>query len=73
MSKKRDNDGDVIANRLSLVEAKGQRLLASMFGSLPEPKETNNGAKSTTDEDEDLKQDSGHDRYVYAVIPNCFV
>ena len=63
---KRNVEGDVIANRLSLVEAKGQRLLASLFGPRPESTATSNGAKSA-DADEDLKEEFGHDRWVFRV------
>ena len=69
---KRNSDGDVIANRLSLVEAKGQRLLATLFGSRPESTATSNGAKSL-DADDDLKEDFGHDRYAHRNLSNCFV
>jgi hypothetical protein len=61
---KRDNDGDVIANRISLLEAKGQKLLVSLYGSRPEWDTTAQGAAKTQDEDDDqdLKQNYAHDR-----------
>lgn len=53
-------DGDVLANRLSLAEAKGQRFLASLLG--PQPADTADNATKVQNEDEDLKEDYGHDR-----------
>jgi hypothetical protein len=59
---KRNNDGDVIANRISLLEAKGQKLLASLYGSRPDW-DTGDGAATPQDEDDqDLKQNYAHDR-----------
>jgi hypothetical protein len=55
---KRNNDGDVIANRLNLVEAKGQRFLASLLGPQPAAHETTTALAA----DDDLKEDFGHDR-----------
>jgi hypothetical protein len=60
---KRNNDGDVIANRISLLEAKGQKLLASLYGSRPDWGTTDSLAKSQDeDDDQDLKQNWAHDR-----------
>jgi hypothetical protein len=61
---KRDNAGDVVANRISLLEAKGQKLLASLYGSRPEWNTAAEGAAKTQDEDDDqdLKQNYAHDR-----------
>jgi hypothetical protein len=61
---KRNNEGDVIANRMSLLEAKGQKLLASLYGSRPDWDTTAEGASKTLDEDDDqdLKQNYAHDR-----------
>ncbi|CAN9162928.1 unnamed protein product [Alternaria alternata] len=60
---KRTNDGDVIANRISLLEAKGQKLLASLYGSRPDWDTTNNATQSRDeDDDQDLKQNYAHDR-----------
>ena len=60
---KRTNDGDVIANRISLLEAKGQKLLASLYGSRPDWDTTNDATQSRDeDDDQDLKQNYAHDR-----------
>jgi hypothetical protein len=60
---KRTNDGDVIANRISLLEAKGQKLLASLYGSRPDWDTTNDATQSRDeDDDQDLKQNYVHDR-----------
>jgi hypothetical protein len=59
---KRNNDGDVLANRLSLGLAKNQKLLASWMGSQPEAQPANETSK-IEDEDSELKQEFfGHDR-----------
>jgi hypothetical protein len=61
MSKK-NSDGDVLANRLSLGLAKHQKLLASWMGSQPDTQLANDTSKNE-DEDSELKQDFyGHDR-----------
>ncbi|CAO2647954.1 Nn.00g088760.m01.CDS01 [Neocucurbitaria sp. VM-36] len=66
---KGNSDGDVIANRMSLVEAKGQKFLASLLGPQTEPSQTSNGGKDQ-DEDEDLKSVFGHDRLgVGGILP----
>lgn len=57
----RNTDGDVIANRLNLVEAKGQNFLAVLFKSRPDEASTVSTTKPQ-DEDEDLKRDYGHDQ-----------
>ncbi|KAG9192967.1 hypothetical protein G6011_11701 [Alternaria panax] len=61
---KRNNDGDVIANRISLLEAKGQKLLASLYGSRPDWDTTINDATKSQDgdDDQDLRQNYAHDR-----------
>jgi hypothetical protein len=60
---KRNSEGDVIANRISLLEAKGQKLLASLYGSRPDWDTTDNAAKTQDeDDDQDLKQNYAHDR-----------
>ncbi|KAI1549144.1 hypothetical protein A1F97_01454 [Pyrenophora tritici-repentis] len=60
---KRNNDGDVIANRISLLEAKGQKLLASLYGSRPDWDSVGSAAKTQNDDDDqDLKQNYAHDR-----------
>lgn len=60
---KRDNEGDVIANRISLLEAKGQKLLASLYGSRPDWSTVDGDAKTQDeDDDQDLKQNYAHDR-----------
>ncbi|CAN9090876.1 unnamed protein product [Alternaria alternata] len=60
---KRTNDGDVIANRISLLEAKGQKLLASLYGSRPDWDTTNDATQlRDEDDDQDLKQNYAHDR-----------
>ncbi|CAA9966452.1 DUF3245 domain containing protein [Pyrenophora teres f. maculata] len=60
---KRNNDGDVIANRISLLEAKGQKLLASLYGSRPDWDPADSTAKTQNDDDDqDLKQNYAHDR-----------
>jgi hypothetical protein len=59
---KRNSDGDVLANRLSLGLAKNQKLLASWMGSEPHAQPADDASK-TEDEDVDLKQILyGHDR-----------
>ncbi|KAH4350062.1 hypothetical protein HBI56_109420 [Parastagonospora nodorum] len=67
---KRDNEGDVLANRLSLGLAKNQKLLASWMGTQPDAQPTNDIVK-TEEEDHELKQDFfGHDRLgVGGVLP----
>ncbi len=69
---KRNSDGDVIANRLSLVEAKGQKFLASLLGPQTEPSQPSNGA-NPQDEDEDLKEVFGHDRYIRIRVTDLVV
>ncbi|KAH7380148.1 hypothetical protein BKA66DRAFT_371535, partial [Pyrenochaeta sp. MPI-SDFR-AT-0127] len=66
---KRNSDGDVIANQLSLIEAKGQKFLASLLG--PQPQSTPaSGTSQDAKEDEDLKEDFGHDRLgVGGILP----
>lgn len=59
---KRNNDGDVIANRISLLEAKGQKLLASLYGSRPDW-DTDSAATPQDEDDQDLKQNYAYDRY----------
>jgi len=60
---KRNNEGDVIANRISLLEAKGQKLLASLYGSRPDWGTADGDAKTQVeDDDQDLKQNYAHDR-----------
>jgi hypothetical protein len=60
---KRNNEGDVIANRISLLEAKGQKLLATLYGARPDW-DTADSATKVQDEDDnkDLKQNYAHDR-----------
>ncbi|RMZ71459.1 Proline iminopeptidase [Pyrenophora seminiperda CCB06] len=61
---RRNNDGDVIANRISLLEAKGQKLLASLYGSRPDWDSADDSAAKAQDDDDDqdLKQNYAHDR-----------
>ena len=60
---KRNNEGDVIANRISLLEAKGQKLLASLYGSRPDYDTADSATKAQVeDDDQDLKQNYAHDR-----------
>jgi hypothetical protein len=60
---KRSNEGDVIANRISLLEAKGQKLLATLYGSRPDWDTTDSATKAPDeDDDKDLKQNYAHDR-----------
>lgn len=59
---KRNNEGDVIANRISLLEAKGQKLLASLYGSRPDWDSGDSAAAPQDDDDQDLKQNYAHDR-----------
>ncbi|KAI4693409.1 uncharacterized protein J4E88_001780 [Alternaria novae-zelandiae] len=68
---KRDNEGDVIANRISLLEAKGQKLLASLYGSRPDWGTADGDAKTQVeDDDQDLKQNYAHDRIgVGGIVP----
>ncbi|KAF1842010.1 uncharacterized protein K460DRAFT_177574 [Cucurbitaria berberidis CBS 394.84] len=69
---KRSIDGDVIANRMSLVEAKGQKFLASLLGPQSEPKQPSDGANQQDEqnEHEDLKENFGHDRLgVGGILP----
>ena len=47
---KRNNDGDVIANRISLLEAKGQKLLASLYGSRPDWDSADSATKPQDDD-----------------------
>lgn len=62
---KRNIEGDVLANRLSLGLAKNQKLLASWMGTQPEAQPANDTTKIEED-DTELKQDFfGHDRYVF--------
>lgn len=61
---KRNMDGDVLANKLSLVSAKGQKLLASMLGPQPDAQPSHD-APNEEEKDNDLDRNfSGHDRYV---------
>ncbi|KAH7077552.1 hypothetical protein BKA63DRAFT_489121 [Paraphoma chrysanthemicola] len=53
---KRNNDGDVLANKLSLMQANSQRRLAAMLGPAPESHATT-AAPTQEDEDEDLKKE----------------
>ncbi|KAI4700752.1 hypothetical protein J4E81_003716 [Alternaria sp. BMP 2799] len=68
---KRNNEGDVIANRISLLEAKGQKLLASLYGSRPDWGTADGDAKTEVeDDDQDLKQNYAHDRIgVGGIVP----
>ncbi|KAI4656154.1 hypothetical protein J4E93_000873 [Alternaria ventricosa] len=68
---KRNNEGDVIANRISLLEAKGQKLLASLYGSRPDWGTADGDAKTQVeDDDQDLKQNYAHDRIgVGGIVP----
>ena len=60
---KRNNEGDVIANRISLLEAKGQKLLASLYGSRPDWDTTDSTTKVQDEDDtQELKQNYAHDR-----------
>ncbi|XP_014556090.1 hypothetical protein COCVIDRAFT_100883 [Bipolaris victoriae FI3] len=59
---KRNNEGDVIANRISLLEAKGQKLLASLYGSRPDWDTRDSAATPQDEDDQDLKQNYAHDR-----------
>jgi hypothetical protein len=60
---KRNSEGDVIANRISLLEAKGQKLLASLYGSRPDWDTTDSAAKAPDEDDtQELKQNYAHDR-----------
>ncbi|EUC42758.1 hypothetical protein COCMIDRAFT_102710 [Bipolaris oryzae ATCC 44560] len=59
---KRNNEGDVIANRISLLEAKGQKLLASLYGSRPDWDTRDNAATPQDEDDQDLKQNYAYDR-----------
>ncbi|KAF1920714.1 hypothetical protein BDU57DRAFT_431377, partial [Ampelomyces quisqualis] len=52
---KRNSDGDVLANRLSLGLAANQRLLASWMGTSTD-QQTTNHTSNTQDEDAELKQ-----------------
>jgi hypothetical protein len=53
---KRNSDGDVLSNKLSLMQANSQRRLAAMLGPQPESHAT---AITPTqdDEDDDLRKD----------------
>ncbi|KAH7088088.1 hypothetical protein FB567DRAFT_331219 [Paraphoma chrysanthemicola] len=53
---KRNSDGDVLANKLSLMQANSQRRLAAMLGPAPESYATT-AAATQEDEDEDLKKE----------------
>jgi hypothetical protein len=57
---KRNNEGDVIANRISLLEAKGHQLLTSLYGSRLAWDTTESA--QVEDDDQDLKQNYAHDR-----------
>ncbi|KAF1830693.1 hypothetical protein BDW02DRAFT_533483, partial [Decorospora gaudefroyi] len=59
---KRNNEGDVIANRISLLEAKGQKLLASLYGSRADWSSDSAARSQEDDNDQDLKQNYAHDR-----------
>lgn len=59
---KRNSDGDVLANKLNLGLAKHKSLLASWMGSESETAATNDTADHS--QDDDLRQDYAHDRYV---------
>jgi hypothetical protein len=60
---KRNSDGDVLSNRLSLGLAKNQKLLASWMGTHTNAQPATDTSKSEEEEDNDLKQESfGHDR-----------
>jgi hypothetical protein len=60
---KRNNEGDVIANRISLLEAKGQKLLATLYGERPDWDTTDSATKAhNEDGDQDLKQNYAYDR-----------
>ncbi|KAL6706534.1 hypothetical protein ACN47E_005290 [Coniothyrium glycines] len=67
---KRTADGDVLANRLALGEAKGRRFLASLLGPAPPEAESNAAKLHDANDDDDLKQTYGHDRLgVGAILP----
>jgi hypothetical protein len=60
---KMNNDGDVLANKISLGLAKHQKLQASWTTSQPEAQPANETSK-IEDEDSEVKQEFfGHDRY----------
>lgn len=61
---KRNSDGDVLTNRLNLGLAKNQKILASWMGVAPESTATTNDTVEQV-EDDDLKQNYGHDRCVF--------
>lgn len=59
---KRSSDGDVLANRISLLQAKGQTLLASLYGSRPDWDSGDTAATAQDEDDQDLKHNYAHDR-----------
>jgi len=60
---KRNSDGDVLTNRLSLGLARHQRLLASWIGPA-EPAATPPTPQGATDDDDVTANVFGHDRHV---------
>ncbi|KAL5114264.1 hypothetical protein ACEQ8H_007833 [Pleosporales sp. CAS-2024a] len=64
-----DVDGDVLANQLSLVSAKGQKLLASWLGPIPDAHSSRDAPKDD-DKHAELTHDfSGHDRLGVGGLP----
>ena len=60
---KRNSDGDVLTNRLSLGLAKHQKLLNSWLGpSTSSSAPAESGSTPRDEQDEELEQDFGHDR-----------
>jgi hypothetical protein len=53
---KRNNEGDVVANRFNMMQANKQKLLASMLG--PTPDSHLEGKNSKEDEDDDFKDEN---------------
>jgi hypothetical protein len=58
---KAKSDGDVLANKMSLVQAKGQKFLASLLSSQP-VSSPETATTETQDNDDDLKGNYAHDR-----------
>jgi hypothetical protein len=62
---KRNMEGDILANRLSLGLAKHQKLLSSWMGTQPDAQPADDTTK-IEEEDNELSQGSfGYDRYVF--------
>jgi hypothetical protein len=59
---KRNSDGDVLANKLSLGLANRQKLLAAMMGPPEDDPATQGTSKNEEDEDDLVDSGFGHDR-----------